>query len=186
MVEFELRSPPLCLLSKSEEATDALAQWLGERASRGLLLTLDGDLGTGKTLFVKGFARGLEVDEHVDSPTYTLMNEYQGRCHLYHCDAWMLGREEAFLLEGGQECLNGEGVTVIEWGSRVAQMLPRPYLAIQMSHLSVDSRKIEIRVVTAGGAAPGPPALEMRQLLKSLQTAPIHPQLRSEMPPELP
>ncbi|MFT5285065.1 MAG: tRNA threonylcarbamoyladenosine biosynthesis protein TsaE [Planctomycetota bacterium] len=165
--------------SSSPEATDALAEWLGQHLEQGCLVTLDGDLGAGKTLFVKGLARGLGVEEHVDSPTYTLMNEYEGRCRMYHCDAWMQGREEAFLADGGQDCLNGNGVTVIEWGSRVKDLLPRGFLAIELAHLSPTSRSIRLYPDGGGELVAGEQDWAWNPLLEELGTKMIHPDLQS-------
>jgi len=121
-------------ISHAPEATEALGEALGRAAFAGLVLTLDGDLGAGKTCFVRGLARGLEVEGPVTSPTFALMNEYEGRLPLLHCDAWMEGRERAFLADGGVERLGGGAVAVVEWGERVADQLPRPHLWVQLAH----------------------------------------------------
>jgi tRNA threonylcarbamoyladenosine biosynthesis protein TsaE len=128
------RRPLRVLVSHSPEATEALGEALGRLARPGLLLTLDGDLGAGKTCFVRGLARGLEVLEPVSSPTFALMNEYEGRLPLLHCDAWMEGRERAFLADGGVERLSGGAVGVVEWGERVADQLPGPHLFVRLAH----------------------------------------------------
>ena len=137
------------MLSSSPEATDALAFQFGQKLSAGTVLCIDGELGAGKTLFVKGLARGLGVEEPVDSPTFTLMNQYEGRLTLYHLDAWMQGRERAFLEGGGEDCLHAEGVTAIEWGGRVLDLLPRPLVWIELEHRSPEERQIRVRVVSA-------------------------------------
>lgn len=134
-------------VSHSEDATEALGERIGRALSDGMLVALDGDLGAGKTCFVRGLARGLGVTDPISSPTYALMQTYAGRVGLHHLDAWMEGRERAFLLDGGLELLRERGVTVIEWAARVADVLPLPYLAVRLEHRSVDTRAITVSVV---------------------------------------
>ena len=151
--------PPreLRLLLRGPEATLALGEALGRRAHPGLVLTLEGELGTGKTSLVRGLAKGLDIEEPISSPTFTLMNDYLGRLPLYHFDAWMEGRERSFLADGAVEMLGGEGVCAIEWGERVADFLPRPYLAVRLAHESPESRLAWLRRV---GVGPGRAALD--------------------------
>jgi tRNA threonylcarbamoyladenosine biosynthesis protein TsaE len=139
--------------SESEEATVALGSALGVAAAPGLILLLEGDLGSGKTTLVRGLAAGLEVTDPVTSPTFTLMNDYRGRLPLYHFDAWMEGRERSFLGDGGAEELGGEGVCAIEWGERVAEFLPEPLLHLRLAHLGVEARSVTVEVVGEGPAA---------------------------------
>ncbi|MDF1797892.1 MAG: tRNA (adenosine(37)-N6)-threonylcarbamoyltransferase complex ATPase subunit type 1 TsaE [Planctomycetota bacterium] len=124
----------LSLVSHSVEATEALAEALGRLAVPDTVFALDGDLGTGKTAFTRGLARGLDVTEPVSSPTYTLMHSYPGRLELYHFDAWMEGREAAFLDGGGAEWLHAGGVAVVEWASRVLAWLPEQRLEVELLH----------------------------------------------------
>ncbi len=140
-------------LSRSEGATRALGAALGGRLGAGAVVSLDGELGAGKTVLVQGIARGLGVTAPVSSPTYLLMKEYSGRVPLYHFDAWMPGRERAFLEGGGDALLGGEGVCVVEWGSRVQDLLPLPMLVIELSHAGPSLRSIVLRVVDGGGGA---------------------------------
>lgn len=133
---------------ESPQATEDLACALGTRLRAGDVLALDGELGAGKTAFVRGLARGLGVEEPVSSPTYVLMNVYSGRLELYHFDAWMEGREEAFLADGGSEWLRAGGVCAVEWASRVAAWLPLPRLAVRLAHAGTQARSIEIEVLS--------------------------------------
>jgi tRNA threonylcarbamoyl adenosine modification protein YjeE len=98
------------------------------------VIGLDGELGTGKTALVRGLAAGLEIEDAVTSPTYTLMHSYPGRLELFHFDAWMEGREAAFLDGGGSEWFTSGGVAVVEWASRVARFLPEDRLELELSH----------------------------------------------------
>lgn len=136
------------LLSRSEAATEELAARLGRVLPAGTVVALTGELGSGKTCFVRGLARGLGIEEGVASPTYTLMQAHEGgRLPLYHFDAWMEGREKAWLAEGGGEWLRGEGVAVVEWAGRVEAWLPRPRLQVALAHAGPEERTLVLRVV---------------------------------------
>ena len=136
-------------------ATEALASALAERLEAGAVLTLDGDLGAGKTTFVRGLARGLGIVEGVASPTYTLMQQHDGgRLPLYHFDAWMEGREKALLADGADEFLGRDGVAVIEWAGRVEPWLPAPRLCVVLRHDTLETRWIELSVVGEGARGP--------------------------------
>ena len=174
------------MLSSSAEATDALAFQLGQRLHAGTVVCLDGELGAGKTLFVKGLARGLGIDEPVDSPTFTLMNQYEGRLTLYHLDAWMQGRERAFLEGGGEECLQGDGVTAIEWGGRVLDLLPRPLVWIELEHRSPEERQIRIRVVSAVEEPGSGEEERLQGVVAGLEPRAIHDHLVCLSPPQDP
>ena len=141
------------LRSHSARATEALAEELGRALTPDSVVALDGELGAGKTCFVRGLARGLGVTDPVNSPTYTLMHQYSGRLTLYHFDAWMEGREAALLEDGGDAWFRAGGVAVVEWASRVADWLPQPYLGIELSHAGPDERGITLRVVGEPAAA---------------------------------
>lgn len=139
--------------SRDPEATEALGEAIGRAAEPGLVVALDGDLGAGKTCFVRGLARGLGVRETVTSPTYALMASYAGRLPLHHLDAWMEGRERAFLADGGAEWLDGEGVSVVEWAARVADALPAERLEIELAHSGLETRRIRATVRGGGERA---------------------------------
>ncbi|MEY2746525.1 MAG: hypothetical protein RL112_1567 [Planctomycetota bacterium] len=115
----------------SEEETEELARQLGLRLRSPVVVALDGELGAGKTAFVRGLARGLGVEGHVSSPTYALMASHAGRIPLLHFDAWMEGRERAFLADGGAE-LFGQAVCAIEWATKVADALPPDRLEVRL------------------------------------------------------
>jgi tRNA threonylcarbamoyladenosine biosynthesis protein TsaE len=150
-------------LSRSSAATEALGEQLGRALRAPALIALDGELGAGKTCFVRGLARGLAVQDTISSPTYALLQTYAGRLDLHHLDAWMEGRERAFLSDGGLEWVAGSGVTVIEWAERVADVLPLPHLSVHIALVSRDERRITLAVRATG---PVDPAL--RALLASL------------------
>lgn len=140
-------------ISRDEQATEALGEAIGRAAMPGLVVTLDGDLGAGKTCFVRGLARGLGVAGEVSSPTYALMATYSGRLVLHHYDAWMEGRERAFLADGGAEEFDGTGVAAIEWADNVANALPDERLSLRFQHVSPSERRIHAAVVGSGERA---------------------------------
>lgn len=103
----------------SPEATEAAAERLAGHLRRGDLLLLHGEMGAGKTTFVRGLARGLGAPDHVMSPTFQLVRVYQGRLQLAHVDLYRLG-DVAELVDLGLEELVDEGAVVVEWGDRMA------------------------------------------------------------------
>ena len=150
-------------LAPSPEATEALGESLGRGLGAGAVVALLGELGAGKTTFVRGLARGLEVEEPVTSPTFTLMQEHAGRVPLHHFDAWMAAREEAFLESGGAELLGGEGVAAVEWADRLLAWLPVPRIEVELRHVQAGPggadtgrREVLVRLVLPPGAPAGP------------------------------
>jgi tRNA threonylcarbamoyladenosine biosynthesis protein TsaE len=110
----------------SREETLAIGRRLGESAQAGEIYALRGDLGTGKTVFSKGFAEGLGITETVSSPTFTILQIYEdGRLPLYHFDVYRIEEPEEMEEVGLDEYLEGDGVCLIEWAERIAEMLPR-------------------------------------------------------------
>ncbi len=108
-------------ISDSPAATAALGEQLGRMAGRGLVIALGGELGAGKTQFVRGLARGLGIPARVHSPTFTLVNEYAGgRWKLFHLDLYRLETAEQIISAGVEEFLAPDGVSGIEWAERLA------------------------------------------------------------------
>ncbi|HTY89154.1 MAG TPA: tRNA (adenosine(37)-N6)-threonylcarbamoyltransferase complex ATPase subunit type 1 TsaE [Candidatus Acidoferrum sp.] len=106
--------------SHSPAQTESLGERWGRAAGCGLVIALSGELGAGKTQFVKGLARGMGVTARVHSPTFTLVNEYPGgRLRLFHLDLYRLKTPAQFRSAGLEEFLAPEGVTVIEWAERI-------------------------------------------------------------------
>jgi tRNA threonylcarbamoyladenosine biosynthesis protein TsaE len=107
-------------ISHSPADTESLGEKFGRAAASGLVIALSGDLGAGKTQFVRGLARGLGVAGRVHSPTFTLVNEYGGgRLQLFHLDLYRLETAEQILTAGIEEYLSPAGVAVIEWAERL-------------------------------------------------------------------
>lgn len=108
-----------------EEETYRLGEKLGRQAQAGQIYTLIGDLGVGKTVFTKGFARGLGIMEHVNSPTFTILQIYEGgRLPFYHFDVYRIGDAEEMEEIGYEDCFFGEGVCLIEWANLIEEILP--------------------------------------------------------------
>lgn len=118
-----------------------LARKLGERLQAGDVLTLEGDLGAGKTTFSKGLGQGLGVKRTINSPTFTIVKEYEGRIPLYHIDAYRLEDSEEDI--GFEEYFQGDGVTVVEWAQFIQEYLPERRLDLTITYLDESGRFIE-------------------------------------------
>ena len=137
----------------SENATRRFARALGGAAQRGLVVALVGDLGAGKTRFVQGAAEGLGVDPSVvNSPTFVLIQEYEGRLPVYHFDTYRLKDFDEFLELGADEYLASDGVCFVEWADRMAEVLPRDRLTIQFEITGETTRTLRL---SAGGKVSG-------------------------------
>lgn len=140
----------LALRTRGEEETRRLASRLAGLLRPGDVLLLVGELGTGKTSFIRGLAEGLGVEGRVVSPTFTLLREYRGRLPLHHLDAYRLeGPLDLFDL-GVDELLGGEGVVVVEWGDRVRDFFPEGYLEVDLSYGEGDEERL-VCLVPRGG-----------------------------------
>ena len=113
------------------EDTFRLAKELGEKAKRGEVFCLIGDLGVGKTLFSQGFAKGLGIEENVNSPTFTIVQEYhEGRLPLYHFDVYRIEEPDEMEEIGFSEFVYGDGVCLIEWADLISDVLPEQYTKV--------------------------------------------------------
>ena len=133
-----------CFETASAEQTEQLGARLAALLRPGDVVALHGELGSGKTCFVRGVARAAGVDEPVASPTFTLMHTYAGRWPLYHLDAWMRERGEAFLLDGGAEWLSADGVALVEWADHVRDWLPDQRFEVHLEHAGGDRRRVRL------------------------------------------
>ena len=134
--------------TNSAEETFALGKALGEKASPGQIYTLDGDLGTGKTVFTQGVAAGLGITEPITSPTFTLIHEYDtGRRPIYHFDVYRIGDIEEMEEIGYDDYFFGEGICLIEWADLIREILPEHVIRITIEkdlEKGFDYRKITI------------------------------------------
>lgn len=127
------------------EETYLLAQKLSKFLKAGDVIALEGDLGAGKTTFTKGLAKGLGINRNVNSPTFTIIKEYNGILPLYHMDVYRLKNSMEDL--GFDEYFHGDGVTVIEWAHIIIDQLPDQILTIEIKHTDQTTRQIYFKPV---------------------------------------
>ena len=136
------------IISRSVSDTIALGEKLGKELRGGEIIALSGNLGTGKTHFIKGLALGLEVPNHetVTSPTFTLINEYKGRLMLYHMDAYRLDDSRQLEALGFDEFCCGSEVVVVEWADKVISLLDGYHpIFICLEHRGRNERAITLK-----------------------------------------
>ncbi|MGD8192619.1 tRNA (adenosine(37)-N6)-threonylcarbamoyltransferase complex ATPase subunit type 1 TsaE [Brevibacillus ginsengisoli] len=121
----------LLVTLRDTKETQQFAERLARYLQAGDLLTMEGDLGAGKTTFTQGLARGLGVTDIVNSPTFTIIKEYIGRLPLYHMDVYRVGDDVDSL--GLDEYFYGDGVCVVEWASLIQEVLPKERLELTLT-----------------------------------------------------
>ena len=131
------------IYTKNAEETKNIASQIGAILSKGTVVALTGELGAGKTTFSQGLAKGLEVEEYVDSPTFSILKIYEGRLPLYHMDVYRLEEESAEEL-GLDEYLYGDGICLVEWPSHIAALLPKETIFVEIKVLLTGERSISI------------------------------------------
>lgn len=126
------------------DETRALGVQLGHQAQKGDFIACDGALGAGKTTFIQGFAEGLGIcpDDYVHSPTFTLINEYQGDVPLYHFDFYRLSCIDEVWNIGFEEYLHTQGIVIVEWAHKFPMLLPISRLAIWIAMASFETRYV--------------------------------------------
>lgn len=133
----------------SPEETLEIGKLLGENAAPGEVYALIGDLGAGKTVFTKGFAQGLGIEEPVNSPTFTILQIYEeGRIPLYHFDVYRIEEPEEMEEVGFDEYIDGDGVCLIEWAGRIGDLLPTEVIVVRIEKnldRGPDYRRITVR-----------------------------------------
>lgn len=123
-----------CVISSSsEEETINIGKELGKLLTPGTIIGLNGELGAGKTVFVKGIARGLNTQEEPNSPTFVIMNKYEGRIPLYHFDLYRISSAEELEGIGYEDYFYGDGVTVVEWSDRVREIFPDKTIRVEIT-----------------------------------------------------
>ena len=136
----------MTLISKSNQETKDIAAKLAKYLSPRDCVALCGDLGSGKTTFVKGLARGLDIKEtQVISPSFMLIRQYKGKLPLYHFDLYRLDYLEQVEHLGYEEYFYGDGVCCIEWADKIEELLPVEHLEIDIKSLSEYKRKITFK-----------------------------------------
>ena len=131
------------IISNSPEETFVIGKTWATEAQVGLVIGLDGDLGTGKTQLVKGVARGLGIAEPVNSPTFTLVCEYEGTTKLNHLDFYRLQNIDQIIAASLEPYLSPDGITVIEWFSRWTGPLPEKFRHATLTQTGKNERRIE-------------------------------------------
>ena len=134
--------------TNSEKETFELGKNLGEQAKAGQIFCLNGDLGVGKTVFTQGFAKGLGIEENVNSPTFTIIQVYEeGRIPLYHFDVYRIGNPEEMYEIGYEEYFFGEGVCPLQWSNLIEELIPEEAINIEIDknlEKGLDYRKITV------------------------------------------
>ena len=133
------------LIVTAVEETYKIGELLGALVNSGDIICLIGDLGTGKTHLAKGIARGLGIDEHITSPTFTIVNEYNGRLKLNHFDVYRVSDPDEIEAIGFDEYIFSDGVSIIEWANYIKELIPQGNLTItieKLPELSDNHRKI--------------------------------------------
>jgi len=130
---------------RTAEDMEALGRSIGEKCTPGTVISLRGSLGAGKTVFAKGVARSLGIDEAIVSPTFTLVQEYQGRLPMYHMDLYRITSEDDFQMIGGEDMLYSDGVTLVEWSEIINDTLPVGTLFVQITVNDDQSRTVVIK-----------------------------------------
>lgn len=129
-------------VTHSSEETEQYGIKLASLLQAGDVIAFDGDLGAGKTTFTKGLAKGLGVAKVVNSPTFTIIKEYEGKLPLYHMDVYRL--EESGEDLGFDEYFDGDGVTVVEWAKFIQPYLPDEYLLISIRRIDENVREFQL------------------------------------------
>lgn len=111
--------------SNSEKETENIAKAFAKTLRRGDVVCINGDLGAGKTAFTAGIAKGLGINDIVSSPTFTIVNCYEGNIPLYHFDVYRIGDSDEMYDIGFEEYISGDGIAVIEWADIIADILPK-------------------------------------------------------------
>jgi tRNA threonylcarbamoyladenosine biosynthesis protein TsaE len=126
------------------KGTEALAYKLASRLSEGDCLCLSGDLGAGKTTFSQFFCRALGVDDYVTSPTFNIMNQYEGQYPIYHFDVYRIADEDEMYEIGFEEFLYGKGICLIEWAGLIENLIPEDAIWMTLTLAGPETREVTI------------------------------------------
>ncbi len=133
------------VITHSVEATQTLARQLAAALPPGAVIALHGDLGSGKTCFATGIARALEIPDAITSPTFTMINEYQGRLPLCHMDLYRIHDPDELFTLGLDDYFDSDGITLIEWAERAGDLLPETTTHVLFEVLDEpDTRRVTI------------------------------------------
>ena len=132
------------IICKTEDDMVKLGKRFGKLAKPGMVISLRGSLGAGKTVFARGVARSLGIEEAIVSPTFTLVQEYDGKLPMYHMDLYRITSQEDFEMIGGEDMLYSNGVCLIEWSEIINEMLPKDTIFINIVVNPDQSRTVTI------------------------------------------
>ena len=135
------------IITKSAAETKKFAAGMAKKLKKGDILCLQGGLGSGKTTFIQGIAKGFGIKEIPTSPSFVLMNIYKGRLPLYHFDIYRAESAEEIINIGYEEFFYGNGVAVVEWAERLKELMPDKYTEIKFKMLVRNKREITVRRV---------------------------------------
>ena len=130
--------------SQSFEQTFSIAESLGKSAQKGEIYCLRGELGAGKTVFAKGFAKGLGITEDVTSPTFAIVNEYIGKLPFFHFDVYRIQHIDEMADTGYEEYFYSNGVCLVEWADLIQPLIPAQATWITITKISENLRRIDI------------------------------------------
>jgi tRNA threonylcarbamoyladenosine biosynthesis protein TsaE len=147
MNDLACREETWKIRSQNSEETLRLGMILGEMLSPGSVVALQGELGSGKTVFAKGVARGLGISDEteVTSPSFVLVNEYRGRLPVFHVDLYRLEKASQMEDLGYEEFIFGDGVTLVEWPEKAGHLLPEDRIDVHMKWTGEEEREISLR-----------------------------------------
>ena len=131
-------------ISRSAEHTMSIAAALAEKLPEGSTIALSGELGAGKTVFVKGFAAALGIDEHITSPTFNIVKEYQGKKRLCHFDVYRISDVDELFEIGFDEYLGSDAICIIEWADIISDALPEDIVRVKIEGSGDMARTITI------------------------------------------
>ncbi len=141
----------MILISKSPRETQKIAADLAHKiikTKKGAIIALEGELGAGKTTFIKGFSKALGIKSKIKSPTFVLMKKYKvpgGTFNLYHLDCYRAGDHKDLKIPELKEIMNmSHNIVLIEWAERVEEILPKKHIKIHIDHIDKNKRKIQI------------------------------------------
>ncbi|PYM73904.1 MAG: tRNA (adenosine(37)-N6)-threonylcarbamoyltransferase complex ATPase subunit type 1 TsaE [Candidatus Rokuibacteriota bacterium] len=138
-------APETEIVTARAEETEAAGERLGRSLAAGAVVALTGELGAGKTCFVQGLVRGLGATVRATSPTFVLVNQYQGRVPVHHVDAYRTDSLTELIDLGLLELMGGPGVTVIEWADKLRPLLPPETIHVHIGGVGDEPRSITIR-----------------------------------------
>ncbi len=130
------------MISNSEGETKQIGERIGKKLKKGDVIALYGEFGSGKTILVKGIAKGIGCTEQVKSPSFVFVHEYKGKIPIYHIDLYRVNNLNDIIALGIQEFFNSEGVCVIEWAEKAKGLLSQDSISIELKILNKNTREI--------------------------------------------